>query len=683
MHFRKKREAEERERERERERESERERDITESTMAKSGRSKLRGVDYFRKVPRDLTEGSLSGGGISILATVVIVLLVIGETCTYMSVKTVTDIYADTTTNGELRMNFDVYFPEVSCEHLEVDMFDSIGNLKSNVTANISKFARKTSNEPVQGSGSGGGRKAIRSRTSWLSKGKVQGPTLKPELSSEGSNSANYAEEHQEHLYASGHFLEKGEEAKIVEEYESSHPDLVKWYTEMPLFKNVVEQDQELIKAAMALTLSWKDEEGYEKNDQKRTVYGGKQASFDVTSQEDFEYLADNYNILLLDFHAPWCSHCIRFSPTWELVAYYFNNALHLMQDVYHNKVGDYTKAPPAIDLQTQKTKRENLPKSRIAVANINCVKYNKLCGKHQIAGYPAIRVYSNKAANHEGTHETHIDFLKEYASYKGGRSVTDLVKFGLQLSSDLYPSRKDFVSMLISEEGDSVQAHPSVVSEKPVLESASMYKMLDFHSMEGCRITGYVDGSRVPGIVRFQVTGQGSEFDPSLLNMTHEIKSLHFGRQKLEPYMSDYLLKYNQGSPYERSLKLVDDYEQVLVARERKLSYQHYIKVVTTSMQWSKQSKIFTAHEMSVNTNSFKQDSYDPKVHPELHQTELPSVVFHYDLSPLQILIREEKETLFRFIVNLCAILGGVFTVASMIDGIIYKLTKEVLKIE
>ena len=63
--------------------------------------------------------------------------------------------------------------------------------------------------------------------------------------------------------------------------------------------------------------------------------YGGKQASYEITTEEEFELLADDYNIFMVDFHAPWCSHCRKFSPTWETFAYYFNDALHLMEEVY------------------------------------------------------------------------------------------------------------------------------------------------------------------------------------------------------------------------------------------------------------------------------------------------------------------------------------------------------------
>ena len=116
-------------------------------------------------------------------------------------------------------------------------------------------------------------------------------------------------------------------------------------------------------------------------------------------SAEQIKDLADEYNILLVDFHAPWCAHCIKFSPTWEKLAYYFNTALHAMEEVYTGRTGDWTKAPPAIDLQTPQKKKENLPKGKILVANVNCVKYQKICKEHQIMGYPCL-LYTSDAAD-------------------------------------------------------------------------------------------------------------------------------------------------------------------------------------------------------------------------------------------------------------------------------------------
>jgi len=220
-----------------------------------------------------------------------------------------------------------------------------------------------------------------------------------------------------------------------------------------------------------------------------------------------------------------------------------------------------------------------------------------------------------------------------------------------------------DFVSMLIAEEEE--KPHPTAVMDDrkgPVVESTTADSVVT-KSNEGCRVTGFADSARVPGVVRFSLVDEGGEktFDPTLVNMSHSINQFWFGEKKLEPFMADYLLRYNQGGKGERSLKFVDDYHKDFVSTKQQLSYSHVVKVVQTWMEWARSGLRAHFYEMSVNTIQGKAPA-----------ESTAEVVFHYDISPLSVLIREEKESLFRFVVNLCAIVGGVFTVAGMCNSVI-----------
>ena len=53
---------------------------------------------------------------------------------------------------------------------------------------------------------------------------------------------------------------------------------------------------------------------------------------------------------------------------------------------------------------------------------------------------------------------------------------------------------------------------------------------------------------------------------------------------------------------------------------------------------------------------------------HPSIIRA-LPGVFFIYDMSPFQVRRTEETTSFFHFIVRLCAVLGGVFAVSSMLD--------------
>ena len=50
-----------------------------------------------------------------------------------------------------------------------------------------------------------------------------------------------------------------------------------------------------------------------------------------------------------------------------------------------------------------------------------------------------------------------------------------------------------------------------------------------------------------------------------------------------------------------------------------------------------------------------------------------LPGVFFMYDLSPITVQYTETKQSLPHFLTSLCAIIGGVFTVASFVDALVH----------
>lgn len=50
------------------------------------------------------------------------------------------------------------------------------------------------------------------------------------------------------------------------------------------------------------------------------------------------------------------------------------------------------------------------------------------------------------------------------------------------------------------------------------------------------------------------------------------------------------------------------------------------------------------------------------------------PGVFFFYDISPIKVVVREAQKPFLHFLTQLCAIIGGVFTVAGIVDAVIHK---------
>lgn len=55
--------------------------------------------------------------------------------------------------------------------------------------------------------------------------------------------------------------------------------------------------------------------------------------------------------------------------------------------------------------------------------------------------------------------------------------------------------------------------------------------------------------------------------------------------------------------------------------------------------------------------------------------------VFFMYDMSPMMVQLTEHRRSFTHFLTGVCAIVGGVFTVAGMLDGMLYHSTKALKK--
>ena len=55
--------------------------------------------------------------------------------------------------------------------------------------------------------------------------------------------------------------------------------------------------------------------------------------------------------------------------------------------------------------------------------------------------------------------------------------------------------------------------------------------------------------------------------------------------------------------------------------------------------------------------------------------------IIFNYEVSPFAVIYTNAKENFFQFLISMCAIIGGVFTFAGIVDSIIHKGSKIVFK--
>ncbi|KAL1540496.1 endoplasmic reticulum-Golgi intermediate compartment protein 3-like [Salvia divinorum] len=170
----------------------------------------------------------------------------------------------------------------------------------------------------------------------------------------------------------------------------------------------------------------------------------------------------------------------------------------------------------------------------------------------------------------------------------------------------------------------------------------------------EGCNIYGSLDVNKVAGNFHF-APGKSFEqsnvhvhdllaFQKDSFNLTHKINRLAFG-------------DFFPGvvNPLDRA-----EWTQ----HTANAMYQYFLKVVPT---------VFT----DIDGHAIQSNQFSVTEHvrgAELGRLQaLPGVFFFYELSPIKVTFTETHVSFLHFITNVCAIIGGIFTVSGIVDSFVY----------
>ncbi|XP_049812251.1 endoplasmic reticulum-Golgi intermediate compartment protein 3 isoform X1 [Schistocerca nitens] len=179
----------------------------------------------------------------------------------------------------------------------------------------------------------------------------------------------------------------------------------------------------------------------------------------------------------------------------------------------------------------------------------------------------------------------------------------------------------------------------------------------------EACQIYGYMEVNRVGGSFHI-APGQSfsinhvhvhdvQPFSSSNFNTSHRITHLSFGKNipgKTNP---------------------IDGTE--VVTHEGSTMFQYYVKIVPTTYV-SKDNTILL-------TNQFSVTRHQKVISTISGETGMPGIFFNYELAPMMVKYTERERSFGHFATNVCAIIGGVFTVAGLIDSLLYHSYKAIQK--
>uniref|UniRef100_A0A0D6QXY4 Thioredoxin domain-containing protein n=1 Tax=Araucaria cunninghamii TaxID=56994 RepID=A0A0D6QXY4_ARACU len=276
----------------------------------------------------------------------------------------------------------------------------------------------------------------------------------------------------------------------------------------------------------------------------------------------------------------------------------------------------------------------------RILMGRVDCTEDPDLCRRHHIQGYPSIRIF-RKGSDVRDNHGHH-----EHEAYYGERDTESLVAAMEALVAPLPVERK----LALEDKSGSTNE-----TKRPAPKTGA------------CRVEGFVRVKKVPGNLIISARSGSHSFDAAAMNMSHVISHFSFGRK-----LSWKLLKeVNRLSPYVGAStdrlsgkSYITNHENVTV--------DHYLQAVKSELISSKTGKDTLLEQ------------YEYTAHSSMMQTAVvPVAKFHFELSPMQVLVTENSKSFSHFITNVCAIIGGVFTVAGILDSMFYNGMRLVRKLE
>jgi hypothetical protein len=200
-------------------------------------------------------------------------------------------------------------------------------------------------------------------------------------------------------------------------------------------------------------------------------------------------------------------------------------------------------------------------------------------------------------------------------------------------------------------------------------------------HSGEGCRVFGFVKVNRVPGNVHLSTYSHSYLFgslyqETRNINITHHINHISFGEDRDIGYVKKNFKGTGIVSPLDGVTQVVqsttttttqpkDDRDRLFGSLGLGLSsnsaiYEYYTKVVPTTYLPLDSEPV---HVFQFTANSNK-----------ISNQQMPSLYLRYDFAPVTVKYIERRESLSHFLVQICAVIGGVFTIAGLLDSFIHK---------
>ena len=185
-----------------------------------------------------------------------------------------------------------------------------------------------------------------------------------------------------------------------------------------------------------------------------------------------------------------------------------------------------------------------------------------------------------------------------------------------------------------------------------------------DLNEGNGCHVYGFFNVLKVPGIVIFSVNNYEKTLNKLMneekysnykFDFSHKINKFIFGKQRYYKFIEKKIRKVNYKPLH--GIEFNDDKSFNVLG--------YFINLVPTDINVNgKRKEIF---QYTFNKHRTPIEGYN----------DYPSIIFQYNVSPIKMINRFESKNLFNTILNLSAILGGMYSIINIFNIILIRYFK------
>lgn len=188
---------------------------------------------------------------------------------------------------------------------------------------------------------------------------------------------------------------------------------------------------------------------------------------------------------------------------------------------------------------------------------------------------------------------------------------------------------------------------------------------------VEGCSIKGVLEVPKVGGNFHFATGTLGGGKAGSFITLRNGVFML--GGPSSGANLSHTIHHLSFGDDFPGLLNPLEEVTNIVPTDVGQ--YQFHIKVIPTMYKPLRRRHILS-NQYSISEQFVRLDLLSA-----MQGGNQPGIYFYYDFFPVIMEYRERKPSFLNFLTRVCGIIGGIFTVAGVIDGILHRASESVKK--